>query len=135
MPLTVGIDVGSSAIKAVVLNAEGDQNKILHQRVDRIRRRDLKNVMEEIYEETLKGAGVSTKNVEYIATTGEGDMVDFRTGHFYSMATHARGALFLAPEARGAIDLGALHTRAVRMDERGKVLQYQMTSQCASGSG
>ena len=28
-----------------------------------------------------------------------------------------------------------LHGRAIRLDERGKVLNYKMTSQCASGSG
>ena len=33
------------------------------------------------------------------------------------------------------MDIGALHTRAILMDERGKVLGYRMTSQCASGSG
>ncbi len=51
------------------------------------------------------------------------------------MTTHARGGLFLEPDARAIIDMGALHTRAVAMDERGKVLGYRMTSQCASGSG
>jgi benzoyl-CoA reductase subunit D len=51
------------------------------------------------------------------------------------MTTHARGALFLEPRAREVLDVGALHARAVAMDERGKVLRYKMTSQCASGSG
>ena len=31
--------------------------------------------------------------------------------------------------------MGALHGRAISIDERGKVLSYKMTSQCASGSG
>jgi len=51
------------------------------------------------------------------------------------MTTHARGAIYLEPEARAVLDIGALHGRAVKMDERGKVLGYRMTSQCASGSG
>ena len=33
------------------------------------------------------------------------------------------------------LDIGALHGRAINIDERGKVLGYRMTSQCASGSG
>ena len=65
----------------------------------------------------------------------ERETVPFRTGHFYGMTTHSRGGLFLEPQARAIIDMGALHTRAVAMDERGKVLGYRMTSQCASGSG
>jgi len=74
-------------------------------------------------------------DVEYVATTGEGECVAFRTGHFYGMTAHARGALFLDPEVRSVIDVGALHARAVMIDERGKVLGSRMTSQCASGSG
>jgi benzoyl-CoA reductase subunit D len=51
------------------------------------------------------------------------------------MTTHARGGVFLDPEARSVLDVGALHGRAIQVDERGKVLGYRMTSQCASGSG
>ena len=51
------------------------------------------------------------------------------------MTTHARGAIYLRPDCRAVLDVGALHGRAIRVDERGKVLNYKMTSQCASGSG
>jgi benzoyl-CoA reductase subunit D len=51
------------------------------------------------------------------------------------MTTHARGALHLAPGVGAVLDVGALHTRAVAMDGRGRVVDYKMTSQCASGSG
>jgi benzoyl-CoA reductase subunit D len=51
------------------------------------------------------------------------------------MTTHARGAIFLMPAARAVVDIGALHARAMKIDERSRVLSYRMTSQCASGSG
>ena len=51
------------------------------------------------------------------------------------MTTHARGGVFLNPAARAVLDIGALNGRAIFMDERGKVLSYKMTSQCASCSG
>jgi benzoyl-CoA reductase subunit D len=51
------------------------------------------------------------------------------------MTTHARGGVFLNPQARAVVDIGALNGRAIYIDERGKVLSYKMTSQCASGSG
>ena len=83
----------------------------------------------------MKKTDTDPDEVAYVATTGEGENVEFRTGHFYSMTTHARGASFLAPDARSLLDIGALHGRAVSIDERGKVLAYKMTSQCASGTG
>ena len=87
------------------------------------------------YDEVLKEAGLEPGQVDYVATTGEGENVKFATGHFYSMTTHARGGVFLQPKARAVVDIGALNGRAISIDERGKVLSYKMTSQCASGSG
>lgn len=74
-------------------------------------------------------------DIHYCATIGEGESVSYSTGHFYSMTTHARGAIYLDPESRAVLDIGALHGRAVKIDERGKVLNYKMTSQCASDLG
>jgi benzoyl-CoA reductase subunit D len=51
------------------------------------------------------------------------------------MTTHAKGGSWLCPSAVGVLDIGSLHARAIRIDERAKVLGYRMTSQCASGSG
>jgi benzoyl-CoA reductase subunit D len=135
MTLTAGIDVGTGAIKTVILEADGATTRWLAKRVDRVRQRDPFQLASEAYHGALEEAGMRHGDLDYVATTGEGESLDFHTGHFYSMTTHARGAIFLDPEARGALDVGALHGRAIRIDGRGKVLSYKMTSQCASGSG
>ena len=135
MTLTVGIDIGAGAVKGALFNTQGGKNEWLAKRVERIRRRDPMQLAREIYEELLKEAGFKPADVDYVATTGEGENVKFATGHFYSMTTHARGGIFLRPDARAVADIGALNGRAINMDERGKVLAYKMTSQCASGSG
>ena len=137
MTLTAGIDVGSSAAKAVVVEdgPDGATPRVLGKGVCRVRGRELREVVRSAFELALAAAEVREGDLEYVATTGEADCADFRTGHFYSMTTHARGGLFLVPEARAVLDVGALHGRVIRMDARGKVLDYRMTSQCASGSG
>jgi benzoyl-CoA reductase subunit D len=111
------------------------EHRILGKGQARIRGREFGEVVADAYDQAREAAGVTREDIEYVATTGEAENVDFRTGHFYSMTTHARGGLFLDPEARAVQDIGALHGRVIRMDERGKVLDYRMTSQCASGSG
>ncbi len=133
--LSAGIDVGSSAVKAALIEEENGDARLLADGVERIRRRDPVKVSEELFERLLGEASRARDDFDYVATTGEGELISFRTGHFYGMTTHARGALFLDPEATAAIDIGALHTRAILMDERAKVLGHRMTSQCASGSG
>ena len=134
--LTAGVDPGASTVKvAIVESSAGESAKILSTRAQRIRRRDVHEVVRATFEEACADAKVAPEAFDYIASTGDGDSVGFRTGHFYSMTTHARGALQLCPEARSALDIGALHARALRMSEQGRVLAHRMTSQCASGSG
>jgi benzoyl-CoA reductase subunit D len=133
---TAGIDVGSSAIKVVITRSRGgDEGEIVASASQRIRRRTIDEVVRATFAEACASAQVSPGALAYVATTGDAEESDLATGHFYGMTTHARGALFLDPEARTALDLGALHARAIKLDARGKVLGHRMTSQCASGSG
>ena len=134
--IAAGVDVGSSAAKFALVLAfpDGTATKVaLHN--ERIRRRDLRKVIREGYEIVLQAAGLRRDDIAYTASTGEGELVDFRSGHFYGMTTHARGAAFLMPGVSAVLDVGALHARAMCIDERSRVLNYRMTSQCASGSG
>ncbi len=134
--LAAGIDVGSSAVKFALVKDDGDvAASVLTQHNERIRRRELRRVIREGYEVSLQAAGVRQNEIAYTASTGEGELVDFRRGHFYGMTTHARGAVFLLPGTAAVMDIGALHARAMRVDERSRVMSYRMTSQCASGSG
>jgi bcr-type benzoyl-CoA reductase subunit D len=135
MTHTIGIDIGSGAVKSVLFDVEGGRQEWLAKRCERIRRRDPMQLAREGYDGVLADAGLHADDVDYIATTGEGENVMFATGHFYSMTTHARGGVYLHPGINAVVDIGALNGRAIYVDERGKVLSYKMTSQCASGSG
>ena len=135
MTIAVGIDVGTSTIKAALFTVENGQSTWLSRFSMRIRQRDPMELSRVAFDQLLEDGKVNEKDVDYVASTGEGESIPFHTGHFYSMTTHGRGAVYLDPEARAALDVGALHGRAISIDERGKVLSYKMTSQCASGSG
>ncbi len=133
---TIGLDIGSGAVKSVLFRTHDDgRQEWLAKRCERIRSRDIMTLAQEGFEGVMADAGLTRADIDYIATTGEGENVKFATGHFYSMTTHARGGVFLDPSARAVVDIGALNGRAIYIDERGKVLSYKMTSQCASGSG
>lgn len=136
-PLIVaGIDVGSSTVKVAILEDRGPRGAdLLLRQVERIRRREPEQVAVEVFERCLAEARLERGRLAYVATTGEGEQVPVRTGHFYGMTTHARGATYLDPGVDAVVDIGALHTRAILVDSRSRVLGYRMTSQCASGSG
>ncbi len=135
MTYTAGIDVGASAVKAVLMRHDGAAPEILFKDCRRMLRRNPAAVADESLTDALKVAGLSYEEVAYVASTGEGEMVKRKRGHFYSMTTHARGAAFLVPQARAVMDLGALHARAMKITPEARVVNYQMTGQCASGSG
>lgn len=135
MTVSIGIDVGSGVIKTALFRVEDGTPEWIARWDARVRQREAFRLVEESVAFVLERAGLSRGDVDYIATTGEGESYRDATGHFYSMTTHARGAIHLNPEARAVLDVGALHGRAIRIDGRGKVLNYRMTSQCASGSG
>ncbi len=135
MTISAGIDVGTAVVKAAIFRTEGERTDWLSRATLRIRQRDPMELARIAFDQVLEDAKLNEKDVDYIATTGEAEGVPFHTGHFYSMTTHARGAIYLDPESKAALDVGALHGRAINIDQRGKVLGYKMTSQCASGSG
>ncbi len=133
--ITAGIDVGTGCVKAVLFEHGAGAPRWVGRGCERIRQRDPYQLAEEAYQALLAEAKLDRREVAYVATTGDGENLAFATGHFYSMTTHARGAVYLDGSTRAVIDVGALHGRAMRTDGRGKVLTYKMTSQCASGSG
>jgi benzoyl-CoA reductase subunit D len=133
--ITAGIDIGSGCVKTVLFRVNGDQQEWLGKETARIRNRDPFQLATEGYQSVLEQAGLTASDVAYVASTGDAENLKFATGHFYSMTTHGRGAIFLDPEARSVLDIGALNGRAIKVDDGGKVLSYKMTSQCASGSG
>ncbi len=135
MTLSAGIDVGTGAVKATIFRVEDGKEDWLARSTLRIRQRDPMELAEEAFNQTLEDAGLTREDLDYVATTGEGEAIPFHTGHFYSMTSHARGATYLNPKSSAVLDCGALHGRAIVTDEHGKVLSYKMTSQCASGSG
>jgi benzoyl-CoA reductase subunit D len=134
--LTAGVDVGSSAVKVAMARSKaGAEAEILSMTTHRIRRRDLAEVVRSAFDEACTLADVDPDGFDYVCSTGDADPVTMATGHFYGMTTHSRGAIHLAPDVRAVLDIGALHARAIRINDAGRVLQHRMTSQCASGSG
>lgn len=131
---TMGIDVGSNFIK-LVLMSYSETPAVLDKHTEKIRKRNPTQVADEMVQAMLDKHNLHYEDIAYLASTGEGDLVRKKRGHFYGMTTHARGANFLFPDARTVVDLGALYVRAIRIREDARVEDYKMTGQCASGSG
>ncbi|MBZ0203710.1 MAG: benzoyl-CoA reductase subunit D [Ignavibacteria bacterium] len=131
---TIGIDVGGSCIKAVLMQY-CTSPKILISKTEKIRKRNPLILSEEVMNYLLEKFSLKYDDMAYVASTGEGEMVRRKTGHFYSMTTHSRGAQFFHKDCKTVVDMGALYVRAIKVSSEGRVMDYKMTGQCASGSG
>ncbi len=134
MNYTLGIDVGSSFIKLALVEY-GQHPRVIEVVNEKIRKRNPTHVIDRLVAELLERHSLVYEDLIYVASTGEGELVPRRRGHFYSMTTHARGAWHYHPEIRSVVDLGALFSRVIALEKGARVLNYTMTGQCASGSG
>ena len=129
--IVAGCDVGSLTAKAVLMNdgtiigsgitrtgpvPEASANAAMHLALDQ--------------------AGVTIDAIAYCVGTGYGRRkITFGDTVESEIACHARGAVWQVASVRTVIDIGGQDAKAIRLDERGNVLQYQYNDKCASGTG
>jgi predicted CoA-substrate-specific enzyme activase len=92
--------------------------------------------VEQLYDEVLKKAGLSRKDVERVMATGSAaKRVAFANGAISDAAADARGVIKLIPTARTIIDVGAEEGRAIKISPKGKVVDFAINEKCAAGTG
>lgn len=130
MPVA-GVDIGSLTAKAVVL--EGTEmlgnSLVLTGHNSRLAGR-------EALEKALEDAGLEEASLDLMIATGYGrHAADFAGEKVTEITCHARGAHFARPEARTVIDLGGQDSKAIAVDENGKVRDFMMNDKCSAGTG
>ena len=92
--------------------------------------------VEQLYDEVLKKAGLTRKDVERVVATGSSaKRVAFANSSIPDAAADARGVNKLVPSARTVIDVGAEEGRAIKVSPEGKVLDFASNEKCAAGTG
>lgn len=131
MAITAGVDIGSTASKAVLLIDRKPAAQIIGPSST-----NPKRTAREIYDKAMAEAGVEAADVAYIVGTGYGrTQVDFATKNISEITCHGRGAHFLIPTVRTVIDVGGQDTKAICVDARGNLLDFAMNDKCAAGTG
>jgi bzd-type benzoyl-CoA reductase Q subunit len=85
----------------------------------------------------LEGTGMKVDNFDYCIGTGYGRVnVPMAQQTITEIACHARGANWMyGAEVRTVMDMGGQDCKAIRCDDRGKVLKFMMNDKCAAGTG
>jgi len=130
--ITAGVDVGSVGSKAVVV-LDGELYAYSVMRTGGVSEATAVKVMNWALEET----GLKLDNLHYVVGTGYGRVnVPFAKRTITEIACHARGAHYIyGPTVRTVLDIGGQDCKAIRCDEKGKVLSFLMNDKCAAGTG
>ncbi len=132
MVYIVGIDIGSTYSKAVIMN--GDKT-VLATAVGRTGFK-LALAAEAVFAEALATAGLDRSEITYVAATGYGRyVVPFRHTQITELTCHAQAAHHLFPGTRTILDIGGQDIKAIRIDENGRVRTFRLNDKCAAGTG
>lgn len=132
MTYTVGIDVGSTYTKALILS---DDFRIVGKALTNTGFK-LAEVSRKLFDLSLAQAGLQDADVAYVVATGFGrHMVPFSNVSVTDLTASARGTTFLFPKTRTVLDVGGQTMKASRLDEHAKVRSFRLNDKCAAGTG
>lgn len=129
--ITAGIDIGSITTKAVLV-ADG---KIIGSKVI-FTGYHAGQAGESVLNDILVETGIVMSDIAHIIATGYGrNSVKISDKSITEISCHAAGAHFLNPEIRSIIDIGGQDSKAILIDEDGRVKDFAMNDKCAAGTG
>ena len=127
-----GVDMGSTATKAVLLDMAGEVSAIAICPTGA-------NVIAaagRVFSEACKGAGVEDHEVSYVIGTGYGRYkVPFGHAQVTEISCHAKGAASVFPGTKTIVDIGGQDTKAIKVGPGGEVVDFCMNDKCAAGTG
>jgi (R)-2-hydroxyacyl-CoA dehydratese activating ATPase len=128
----IGVDVGASRTKVAVL----DPDKRLLGYDVRKSGTDFNQTADLSLASALKMAGIARDSITRTISTGYGRKnVSFSDGTKTEIGCHAKGAYHYFPMAITVLDIGGQDNKVIRLDEKGRRLNFKMNRKCAAGTG
>lgn len=126
-----GVDVGSVAAKAVILS----DREILSFVIEPTGWSP-KEAGRAVLAKALAQAGRTQADVNSVVATGYGRVsIDFADRAVTEITCHALGASYRYPENNLVIDIGGQDSKAILINDKGKVINFVMNDKCAAGTG
>lgn len=130
MVITAGIDVGSTATKAVIFDGSILGLALIPTGWNP------KEAGRRVFEEALHNAGLKERDVSRIIGTGYGRIsLPFADKKVTEITCHAKGAKFLFPQTKTVIDIGGQDSKVISVADDGSVADFVMNDKCAAGTG
>ena len=132
MKLFIGLDIGSSMSKGVIIN---DKNELIAKYMVKTGY-SFSKAAENVKEHLLNDVGISLNDVEKVVSSGYGRKnVEFADFFKTEIICHAKGAYFYFPEQAKVVDIGGQDNKVITLDKNGNILNFKMNRKCAAGTG
>jgi predicted CoA-substrate-specific enzyme activase len=130
--LVAGIDIGSITTEALLFDKEkGIVGYTIMQTGA-----DSKKTSEMALEKVLAYPGKNVSDISYTISTGCGrKRAAFAKESITEITCIAKGVNHLFPNARTIIDIGGQDTKVIRVNDKGRVIEFEMNDKCAAGTG
>lgn len=127
----LGVDIGSSASKAVILDREG---QILASAV--VNAGTGSSGAERAVEQALEQAGLNEAQIKKCVATGYGRVLfEGADKQITEISCHAKGVCHIQKDAKTIIDIGGQDAKVIRLRDSGTVENFIMNEKCAAGTG
>ena len=129
---TLGIDVGSTASKCIILK---DGKEIVGKSLIDVGAGT--SGPSRAIEAVLEDAGLKKEDMAFTLATGYGRtslMDGIADKQMSELSCHAKGAYFLFPKVHTVIDIGGQDVKVLRVED-GVMTNFQMNDKCAAGTG
>ncbi len=126
-----GIDVGTSATKCMIIDESKNELSSAVKRTGM----SLRKVADEVYKESLGGAGLEPEGIKVVATGFGRKNVDFADSIRTEISCHCKGCYHHFPRALTIVDIGGQDTKLIRTNVEGKIIDFKMNRKCAAGTG
>lgn len=127
----LGIDIGSSSSKAVILGRSG---KVVGSAILNIGTGS--KGPQQVIELALQQAGVTRAEIRKTVVTGYGRMTfQGSDRQITEISCHAMGIHHLLPDVRTVIDVGGQDAKVICLGKNGNVENFIMNDKCAAGTG
>jgi len=129
---SLGVDVGASATKAMLLDDAGQ----VRARAIRKSGADFPAAAKACLKEIASTAAIDPGDIERVVATGYGRRsMDFATSTVTEITCHARGCYQSFPHAITIVDIGGQDNKVIVLDDRGDRRSFKMNRKCAAGTG
>jgi bzd-type benzoyl-CoA reductase Q subunit len=131
--VSAGIDVGSVSSQMVVM-CDGQIYAYSNTRSGSSSPNSAKNAMDLCLKDTN---GLTLDNIHYLVGTGYGRVnIPFAQKAITEISCHGIGANFMyGPTVKTLLDMGGQDCKTLRLNDKGKCLNFLMNDKCAAGTG